>query len=104
MPDAVLGFANTGWDQNYRRYCKERNLEAHPARMQPNLVGFFVNFLTDKNDIVFDPFAGSNTTGYVAETLGRKWLSVEANRDYVEGSEGRFLDPKTLDKNMTSGR
>ena len=36
------------------------------------------------------PFAGSNTTGAVAEALRRKWVSIEANRDYIRGSRGRF--------------
>jgi site-specific DNA-methyltransferase (cytosine-N4-specific) len=58
--------------------------------MQPELVGFFLEFLTDEGDLVFDPFAGSNTTGAVAERLGRRWVGVEASKAYVEGSKGRF--------------
>lgn len=46
--------------------------------------------ITDENDLVLDPFAGSNTTGYVAETLKRKWLSIEVNQEYVRSSVGRF--------------
>ena len=42
----------------------------HPARMPADLVEFFVKFVTDENDLVFDPFGGSNTTGAVAENLG----------------------------------
>lgn len=90
IPESLLQFANTGWDVNYRAYCKANGLNAHPARMQADLVGFFVNFLTEQGDIVLDPFAGSNTTGYVAETLKRKWVAIEVNEDYVEGSRGRF--------------
>ena len=89
-PEALLQFANTGWDANYRKFCQDHNLEAHPARMQADLVGFFINFLTDPGDLVMDPFAGSNTTGSVAEALNRKWICVEANLDYAQGSEGRF--------------
>jgi len=37
--------------------------------MLSKLVEFFVRFLTDANDEVLDPFAGSNTTGAVAESL-----------------------------------
>jgi len=37
-----------------------------------------------------NPFAGSNTTGAAAEALGRKWISVEANPDYIKGPRGRF--------------
>jgi hypothetical protein len=40
---------------------------------------------------VLDPFAGSNTTGEAAESLGRRWLALECNRDYVIGSAFRFM-------------
>ena len=36
--------------------------------------------------------AGSNVTGQEAERLGRKWVSVELNADYVAGSRLRFTD------------
>jgi site-specific DNA-methyltransferase (cytosine-N4-specific) len=60
--------------------------------MPLELAGFMIQLLTDKGDLVLDPFAGSNTTGAAAEALGRKWLSVEMNAQYIEGSRGRFID------------
>ena len=90
LPEAVLKYSNTSWDAAYRTYCETRGIPAHPARMQASLVAFFVEFLTDKGDLVFDPFGGSNTTGSTAELLGRRWLSVEASEVYAEGSRGRF--------------
>lgn len=39
-----------------------------------------------------DIFAGSNTTGQVAEAEGRRWLSFELSRKYVAASVFRFLD------------
>ena len=51
---------------------------------------FFIRFLTDKGDVVVDPFAGSNTTGIAAESLRRRWVSVERDKEYVRGSHGRF--------------
>lgn len=91
-PEALLKFSGTKWDANYRDYCKTHNLPAHPARMQAMLSAFFVQFLTSPNDLVLDPFAGSNTTGAVAQALGRKWIGVEADPDYVRGSQGRFSE------------
>ena len=58
--------------------------------MQSALAAFFIQFLTDEGDLVFDPFGGSNTTGSVAEEMHRRWVCVEANADYIEGSRGRF--------------
>ena len=90
VPGSLLHFANTESNSRYRRYCETKGLKAHPARMQTNLAAFFIQFLTKPKDLVFDPFGGSNTTGALAEEMGRRWLSVEANREYAEGSWGRF--------------
>jgi site-specific DNA-methyltransferase (cytosine-N4-specific) len=54
------------------------------------LAQLFIKFLTVEGDLVLDPFAGSNTTGAAAEILGRRWVSVEPQDEYVEGSKGRF--------------
>ncbi|MDP8929953.1 MAG: site-specific DNA-methyltransferase [Actinomycetota bacterium] len=90
IPPNVLEIPNTSATDEYRNYCRDNDINAHPAPMQPQLVEFFVKMLTDEDDLVFDPFAGSNTTGAVAQDLGRRWVTVEANKDYVEGSIGRF--------------
>lgn len=89
-PEALLKFTGTKWDAGYRSYCKANGLAAHPARMQSSLAAFFIQFLTDEGDLVVDPFGGSNTTGSVAEELSRRWIAVEADDTYVEGSKGRF--------------
>ena len=90
LPTALLKFSNTAWDAKYRSYCERQKIQSHPARMQSDLAAFFIQFLTEPGDLVFDPFAGSNTTGAVAEALGRRWISVEANEEYARGSKGRF--------------
>jgi DNA modification methylase len=90
IPSNVLTFTNTISNDSYQQYCRVNELQPHPARMQAGLPEFFVKFLTTKGDLVMDPFAGSNTTGAVAEALGRRWLSIEADENYVEGSLGRF--------------
>lgn len=90
IPSNVLTFANTAATDDYRRYCKKHGLQPHPARMPIQLAEFFVNFLTDPGDLVFDPFAGSNTTGSAAERLRRRWVAVELDATYADGSRGRF--------------
>lgn len=97
-PEALLKFTGTKWDVQYRAYCKALDLPAHPARMQSSLSAFFIQFLTDEKDLVFDPFAGSNTTGAVAEELARRWIGVEAERAYVQGSRGRFEGLREIDQ------
>ena len=58
----------------------------------PGVPEFFIRFLTEPGRLVLDPFGGSNVTGQVAEDLGRRWISIELNADYVAGSRLRFAD------------
>ena len=48
--------------------------------------------LTDPGDLVVDIFAGSNTTGAVAESLTRRWLAFDLEREYVANSVFRFFE------------
>jgi len=91
IPPNVLIAANTGSTDSYLEYCREHSLEHHPSRMPVDLATFFVKFLTEKNDWIMDPFAGSNVTGAVAEKIGRRWISIEPNEEYAKGSIGRFV-------------
>jgi len=90
IPGSVLTYANTQANDEYQIYCRDNEIEVHPARMPIELAGFFINFLTDPGDLVMDPFAGTNTTGAASERLNRFWLSIEAEEKYVLGSLGRF--------------
>ena len=90
IPSNVLTFSNTASSDPYRDYCRQKHLDVHPALMAPGLAEFFIRMLTDERDLVYDPFAGSNTTGAVAEALGRRWVGTEPIPWYVAGSKGRF--------------
>ena len=92
IPPNVLTYANTRSRDTYIEYCQNYDLPIHPARMAPRVAEFFVKLLTEEGDLVVDPFAGSNTTGAIAEELGRRWISIEVDADYVAGSRGRFCD------------
>jgi site-specific DNA-methyltransferase (cytosine-N4-specific) len=91
IPPNLLQIPNTESNSQYLRYCKAAGASGHPARFPEKLPEFFIEFLTDKDDIVLDIFAGSNTTGAVAEKLGRKWLSFEKEQKYLAASVFRFL-------------
>jgi len=88
-----LDYSNTRSQTKYLRLCKRFGLAPHPARFPIELPLFFIKFLTDgENDVVLDPFAGSNTTGEAAEKLQRNWVSMEVNKDYVKTSRLRFFN------------
>lgn len=78
IPPNVLTIANTGSRDRYSQHCRTHGLRQHPARMPPALAEFFIRYLTDPGDLVLDPFAGSNTTGSVAQQLGRKWIGCRS--------------------------
>lgn len=90
IPPNLLELANTESNSAYLRRCKEAGLKPHPARFPEGFPRFFINFLTDEDDVVLDPFAGSNTTGYVAEILKRRWIAIELTETYLQGSLYRF--------------
>jgi DNA modification methylase len=92
IPSNLLSIPNTDSNSSYLRLCKELGLERHPARFPSDLPAFFIKMLTDEGDIVLDIFGGSNTTGFAAEALKRKWLTFEVNRDYLAASAFRFLE------------
>jgi DNA modification methylase len=77
-------------DAAYLRYCRKHGLQPQPNRFPPALPEFFIRMLTDPNDLVVDPFAGSCVTGAVAEKLGRRWLCIELEEQYLRGAVGRF--------------
>jgi site-specific DNA-methyltransferase (cytosine-N4-specific) len=90
IPPNILVVPNTRSNDVYFKKCKAAGLPIHPARFPHDLPEFFIKFLTRPRQLVLDPFAGSNMTGLVAETLGRRWIGIEINPDYVSGSLHRF--------------
>lgn len=102
IPPNLLEFSNTESNSYYLRRCKEADIKPHPARYPMALPEFFINFLTDPGDLVLDPFGGSNVTGSAAEALGRQWISIELDPDYVKASEFRFEQrPAVSERNGT---
>jgi DNA modification methylase len=90
IPSNLLELPNTESNSLYLRRCKEEGIKPHPARFPPSFPEFFIKYLTNIEDIVLDPFAGSNTTGYAAENLNRKWIAIESKEEYLYSSVFRF--------------
>lgn len=96
IPSNLLQYSNSESNGHYLRACKALGAPGHPARFPSALPEFFIKMLTDPGDLVIDIFGGSNTTGHVAEALGRSWLSMELSREYAALSAVRFLDGQDL--------
>jgi len=90
LPNNMLRFGNNAANDKYTLRCKELGYKIHPARFPAALPEFFIKMLTVENDIVLDPFAGSNITGFVAEKLQRQWIAIELDPEYIKASKLRF--------------
>ncbi len=101
IPSNLLQISNTDSNSQYLRYCKALGIQGHPARFPSKLPEFFIKFLTDENDIVLDIFAGSNTTGWIAQQLNRRWLAFESDHRYLAASLFRFLQDDSVEEVRT---
>lgn len=92
----LLVISNTSSNDSLHRALRARGNKSHPAMFPIELPEFFIRMLTSEKDIVLDPFCGSNATGYVAEKLGRNWLSIDKDYEYVQASRFRWDNPPEL--------
>ena len=87
--DAVLGpnsrNLRTVWNINTVPYK-----EAHFATFPPALIEPCLLLGSEPGDLVLDPFMGSGTTGVCALSLGRRFVGVELNPEYVSLSKRRI--------------
>ena len=67
------------------------NLIKHPAPYHKELPLYYINLLTDENDVVLDPFSGIATTGIACQELNRDYIGYELNDDYNEFAKKRLL-------------
>ena len=67
--------------------------EAHFAAFPPDLVERCIKAGSRPADVVLDPFGGAGTVAMVAESLGRQWITIELNPEYVEIIKRRVSGP-----------
>lgn len=70
----------------------------HPTQKPEKLIAKLILASSDKNDLVFDPFLGSGTTAVVAQKLGRKYLGIEKEKEYIAYAIKRLEMAKKDDK------
>ena len=76
--------------------------KAHPTQKPEALLHRILLATTNTGDVVLDPFFGTGTTGAVAKRLGRRWIGLERDKDYVKAAKERIdrvtpLAPDALD-------
>ncbi|WP_288603336.1 site-specific DNA-methyltransferase [uncultured Treponema sp.] len=76
----------------------EKSCGKHPTQKPLPLLARIILASTKENDWILDPFAGSSTTGIAASILGRRFLGLEKEIDFLEIAKSRrqeLNDPKT---------
>lgn len=68
----------------------EKTNGIHPTQKPEQVIEHFVKLLTNKKDVVLDPFMGSGTTGSVCNRLGRQFYGVEISSKYYQNAKKRL--------------
>lgn len=64
----------------------------HPTQKPLELLKRIILASTREGDVVLDPFNGSGTTGIAANALGRKYIGIDTESEYLEITRKRYLD------------
>ncbi len=74
-------------DDDYERtnvwYIKPAYDKRHPAIFPVELAEKVIAYYSFKGDVVLDPFAGIGTVGQAAAKLGRRFVLIEQNPEYI---------------------
>lgn len=62
----------------------EKKYGKHPTQKPMALLEKIILSSTDEGDLILDPFNGSGTTGIVANRLGRKYIGIEREKEYLD--------------------
>ncbi|MCG2825868.1 MAG: site-specific DNA-methyltransferase [Thermoplasmatales archaeon] len=67
----------------------------HSTQKPEALLERIIRISTNPDDVVFDPVAGTGTTGYVAKKLGRNFIMIDKEEKYVKAMQKRLKGLQT---------
>ena len=91
-PCTVRKFTNEFWTSRQRQAAPIHEV-SYRACFKPQLPRFFIELLTRKGDVVYDPFSGRGTTVIEAALMGRDVIANDANPLSRIMTEPRFFPP-----------
>lgn len=74
----------------------EKSCGKHPTQKPLGVLTRLLQASTKPNDWVLDPFSGSGTTGIAANLLGRKYLGLEIEEEFLAMSKARREELENL--------
>ncbi|MEX2451149.1 MAG: DNA methyltransferase [Rhodospirillales bacterium] len=75
---------------------KVNGKKAHPTQKPESLLHRVILSSTEVDDVILDPFFGSGTTGAVAKRLGRRFIGIERDEQYIDLAAERIAGVKPV--------
>ncbi|HMK42957.1 MAG TPA: site-specific DNA-methyltransferase [Dissulfurispiraceae bacterium] len=72
--------------------AEEKKYGKHPTQKPVDLLMRILRASTNPGDLVLDPFCGSSTTGVAAVRLGRRYIGIDSEQQYLDLSRKRLRD------------
>ena len=82
------------------RLKNNKGEKAHPTQKPESLLHRVLVGTTNPNDVVLDPFFGTGTTGAVAKMLGREFVGIEKEQNYIDVAQHRIKKIKKFDSEV----
>jgi DNA modification methylase len=90
--DKPKWFENVDWQMEGFEISAMTNKKTdHPTEKPEWLISKLMQIMSNKGDIVVDPFIGKGTVASVAKKLGRRYIVNDLNTEYAEYVRGRLL-------------
>lgn len=83
---------NMVYPTNVLHMATETGNKNHSAVFPSDLPEWFIKLFTKPGDIVLDPFVGSGTTAFSALQLGRHFVGIDINAEYIQLANQRIFE------------
>lgn len=88
--DDVITVSDEKIKENVWTYPCGATQTGHPAPFPVQFAADHINSWSNEGELIYDPFGGSGTTGYVASKLNRNWILSEISKEYCELASNRI--------------
>lgn len=77
-----------------RKLARDENDERHIAPLQLDLIQRCLRLWSNPGDVVFSPFAGIGSEGFVSIQMARKFIGIELKKSYFDVAAKNLADAK----------
>lgn len=78
--------------------CSGKERYDHPTQKPEKLIEPILNWWTEQDDVIFDPFAGTGTIPAVSKRMGREYIAIEQEEEYYDIMEQRVEETENYEE------